>query len=129
MKRNIFYIFLIIGLFLALNFFIDITAPNVQAKCPEDYPETEVGFAERKIATDKWITDFRKRNPNGSLVEVAKARYEFYLENECNTTLQKLSEAEAEEAESEEEKIIRETIQEEINDQAIENLINALKDN
>lgn len=126
MKRNIPY-FLIIILFSSALYFYYGQTPNAQAKCPEDYPETEAGLAERKIATDEWIADFRKKNPNGSISEFAKLRYQFYLENDCSATLEKYFEMEPTETETEEEKIIRETIQEEINNQAMKNLINSLK--
>lgn len=130
MRRKIFYtaIALVVIGFCALLYFFNTQIPKILAKCPEDYPETEAGLAERKIAIDEWIADFRRRSPNGSISEFAKLRYQFYVDNDCSATLEKYFEMEATETETEEDKIIRETIQEEINNQAMKNLINSLKE-
>ena|SRR3989338_6430015 len=126
MKRNIFYIAIIISFFLALNFYFKVPEPQARQICPEDYSDNEAGYKERETATNKWITDFRNQNPNASTSDFARARYQFYMDNNCSATLEKYFEME--QTETEEEKIIRETIQEEMREQQMKNLIEALKD-
>lgn len=122
------YIFIFLLAIIAIFYFYYVQQPNAQAKCPEDYPETETDLAERKIATDKWIKNFYATNPDASLSDFSRARYNFYMDNDCSATLEKYFEMESTDTETEEEKIIRETIQEEINSQAMKNLINSLKE-
>ena len=101
---------------------------KILTKCPEDYPNTEAGIEAKEISVDEWIADFRKDNPNASLADFAKGRYRFYFENDCSAILEKYFEMEQNEAETIEEKILRETIQEEIYKQATKNLFQALKE-
>jgi hypothetical protein len=127
MKRNLVYIAIVIIFFLALNFYFKVPEPRALQTCPENYPNTDIGLETKTRATNEWITDFHKRNPNASISEFAKERYKFYADNNCSATLQKYSEMKQTETETEEEKIIRETIQEKIHTQAMENMINAIK--
>ena len=126
MRNKIIYILILFTFCVSLYFYYS-SKPTTHTKCPESYPETDTGFKEQKTDTDKWITDFKANNPNASLSELAKTRYTFYVENNCMTTIQKYSEMEEYEGETEQEKIMRITIQEEIQNQSMENLTNALK--
>ena len=103
-------------------------APVVSQKCPEDYADTVAGNAERVTAADQWSDNFHNQNPNASLADMAKARYEFYVKNNCDATLEKFYEMKAEKTDTPEMTIVRETMQEEIQDQQMKNLINALKE-
>lgn len=127
MKKNIIYIAIVLAFFLGVNFYFDLSEPKAIQKCPEDYPDTEAGLEEKRIATNAWITGFRNENPDGSISDFAKKRYQFYLENNCSVTLQTFYEMEANETETEEERIIRETIQEEMANSAIRNIMEESK--
>lgn len=127
MKRNIFYIAIAITFFLALNFYFKVPEPKARHICPEDFPETDAGFEEKRVALDGWINGFYDKNPNASLSEFSKARFKFYLENKCDRTLQRYYEAKEGKGDTEEMKMIRETINEEMRKQQMENLIEALK--
>lgn len=101
---------------------------KVVIQCPEDYSNTDIGLEDQKKAREYWTVNFSKDNPNASLTDFAKARARFYIDNNCNETLSSYYESEAKENETEEEKVIREAIQQEMRDQSMENLIEALKD-
>lgn len=125
-------VFIIIIFLIAVTLFYFYKNPTIKQanvqKCPEDYLETEAGLREQGAAVDEWVADFRKNNPNASLTDFAKGRYRFYMDNDCSATLEKYFEMEPAETETEEEKILRETIQEEIRIQAAKNLFQALKE-
>lgn len=93
--KNIFYICIIIGLFLTLYFFIDIPIPNKQAKCPDDYADTDSGFNEKMADMDKWTNQFYDNHPGATLSEWSKARYQFWMDNKCNEALKRYNEAKA----------------------------------
>ena|SRR3989344_8144623 len=127
MKRSLLYISIVIVI-SALLYFYDTQTPKALARCPEDYAETDAGFEDKGIALDKWINDFYDKYPNASLSDFARARYDFYIQNNCDKTLQRYYEAKEGKGDPEEMKIIRDTIQEEMHNQAMKNMINALKD-
>jgi len=53
--------------------------------CPNDFPTSE----ERVTTTIKWIDDFYNNNPNASVVELSKARVDFYIKHNCKEALQR----------------------------------------
>lgn len=129
-KNKVFILIFLLAIFIAIFYFYKTPKPQ-QAniyKCPEDYPNTDTGFKEKNIAIDEWFANFHNQNPNASLEDIARARYQFYADNNCSATLEKYFEMEPTETETEEEKILRETIQEEIHKQAAKNLFQALKE-
>lgn len=128
-KTKAYIVLLVVVAITLFYFYKNPTVKQVNAqKCPEDYPETDAGFEEKNIAVDEWFANFRNQNPNASLIDIARARYQFYMDNNCSATLEKYFEMEQTETETEEEKILRETIQEEIHKQAAKNLFQALKE-
>lgn len=129
MVLTILSVFFISFIFITTTLIRGKNLKEISLKCPEEYPETDKGSMEKKADTDKWVSDFYNRNPKASLSELAKARYIFYVENDCVETIQKYSEMEAYEGETEQERILRETIQEEIQSTSIENLARALENN
>lgn len=129
---NIFAIIFVVVFIFGIVYFIKIYNPKetqkIYAICPEDYPDTDEGFEAKTTAMEKWINDFFDNNQGASLSEMAKARYQFYMENNCSDTLERYFEAKEGKADPEEMKIIRDTIQEEIKNQAKKNLFQALKE-
>ncbi len=122
-----FYIPIFIIAVFAVAYFYFRTSEQISSICPEDYPDTDVGLEAKTNAMDKWLNDFYDKNPGASLSEMAKARYQFYMDNNCFATLERYFEAKEGKADPAEMKIIRDTIKEEIDDQAMKNLIDALK--
>jgi hypothetical protein len=106
MKKNIFYICIIIGLFLALYFFIDIPIPNKQAKCPDDYKTSE----EQMTALNEWTNNFYDDHPGASLGDWNRARYQFWVDNRCTEALKRYNEAKSGKADPETMNFIKETI-------------------
>jgi len=124
------YIFIAILIILLgfVLYFSKTSKPNIiTIKCPEDYPNTDAGFEAKKVATDDWVASFRKNNPNASLDDFAKARARFYIDNNCNTTLENYYESTDSESDTEEEKVMRAIIKEEIDKEGMKNLIDGLK--
>jgi len=125
MKNKIPYILIALA-FCTFLYFYSTSPPKILAKCPEDYPDTDVGFKAKTTAMDDWLNDFYDKNPGASLSEMAKARYQFYMDNNCSDTLERYFEAKEGKADPAEMKIIRDTIQQEIKNQAEKNLMNEL---
>lgn len=127
MKKNIFYICIVLTSGILLYFY-NTQTPRAVAICPENYSDTDMGIIIRERVMNEWIDDFRKDNPNASSADLIKARAQFYIENNCNKTLNRYYELEAKENETVEDRMVREIIQEELRVHAMENLINALKE-
>jgi hypothetical protein len=106
MKRNLFYICIIIGLFLALYFFIDIPIPDKRAKCPDDYTTSE----EQMTAMNDWTNNFYDTNPSATLSDWSKARYQFWVDNKCTKAIERYNEAKSGKADPETMNFIKETI-------------------
>lgn len=70
-------------------------APNKLSKCPDAYPDTDVGFNEKMADMNKWTNDFYDNHPGATLGDWNKARYQFWIDNNCTEALKRYNEAKA----------------------------------
>ena len=104
-------LFVFIILFSSIFFIQNRTEP----KCPEDFPDTDKGSANRVASMNRWTNSFYDVHPGATLGGWAKSRLEFYKENNCTISLQRYNDAKAGKADPETMKMIKATIKEEIN--------------
>ncbi|MFZ3011881.1 MAG: hypothetical protein WA060_02710 [Minisyncoccia bacterium] len=82
MKRNIFYIAIVIIFFLALNFYLKISTQSTHIKCPEEYTEDDIGTAEYREALSNWTSEFFK-TPQATMSDWAMAKMKRWEDNNC----------------------------------------------
>lgn len=92
MKKKILYISILIILITLGVIFVAAKRGtlNTHQKCPDYYDRTtESGMAEYKTATDKFTNDFFDTHPGATLSDWSKARYQFWVNNDCVAALQR----------------------------------------
>lgn len=115
MKRKTPYIFVVTFIALgAVLYFFYGPAPNGRAKCPDDYPNTDTGSAEYLKDFDEWTNNFYDKNPNATLPDWSRARYQFWIDNNCAEALKRYNEAKSVEADPKVIEMIENTIQDKI---------------
>lgn len=96
MRRKILYILIpIILITLTFLYFHYGPAPNKLAKCPDDYPDTDIGSKEYLADFDKWTNNFYDTHPGATLGDWNKARYQFWIDNKCTKAIERYNEAKA----------------------------------
>lgn len=88
MKRNIFYIGIIITFGAVLYFYNP--ASNKYTKCPDDYADTDAGTAEYRNALIDWTSEYLKANPKATMSDWSKAKLDLWRENNCGEALERL---------------------------------------
>lgn len=93
MKRKIPYILLIIAV-ASITFYLFYTkALQIHAKCPDEYPNTAAGSQEYIADTNKWTNDFFDSRPGATLSDWSKARYQFWVDNNCQEAIKRYNDA------------------------------------
>ncbi|MFA6076563.1 MAG: hypothetical protein WC735_00635 [Candidatus Paceibacterota bacterium] len=111
MKRNSLYISLAIVICVSLYFF-NTQIQKTLAKCPDDYATSE----EQLTAMNSWTNNFYDTHPGATLSDWSKARYQFWIDNKCIKAIERYNEAKSGNADSETIKLIKDTIQETVNE-------------
>jgi hypothetical protein len=94
MKKNILYLSILFVVFAILYFVVGpITKPVTLEKCEDDYADTDVGSAEYLADFDKWTNDFYDNNPGATLTDWSKARYDYWVKNNCQVAIARYNEA------------------------------------
>lgn len=94
MKRKIIYICIFVTPVILGSIFYFYKSPiSEQARCPDDYGTDDAGSAEYLAATDKWTNEFYDTHPGATLSDWAKARYQFWVDNNCTLALQRYEQA------------------------------------
>lgn len=112
MRRKIFYI-LIVVIFITFSiilYFLYGPAPNTLSKCPDDYPDTDTGQAEKMADMDKWTNQFYNTHPNATLSDWSNERYKYWIANNCKEALERYKEAKDGNANPTKMELIKETI-------------------
>lgn len=109
MRRNTFFILIAIVIFTIIYFLYE-PAPNTLSKCPDYYPDTDIGQAEKMADMDKWTNNFYDTHPNATLSDWSKARYEYWIANNCKEALERYKEAKDGNADPTKINLIKETI-------------------
>jgi hypothetical protein len=115
MKKNLIYILIatiLIFLGVILYFHYNI---NTRLKCPDEYANTDKGSNEYQNDLDKWTNQFYKTYPSATLSDWNKARYQFWVDNNCKEALRRYKEAKDGNADPNKMKLIEDTMQEIIN--------------
>lgn len=115
MKNNLIYISIaIIFIFLCatLYFYNNL---NTHQKCPDEYSNTDKGSMEYQKDFDKWTNQFYDTHPDATLSELSKARYQYWIDNDCKEALERYKEAKDGNADHTKMNLIEDTIQETIN--------------
>jgi hypothetical protein len=110
MKKKLFYILIpiiLISICAILYFYNRI---NTYQKCPEDYADTDTGLAEKIADMDKWTNNFYDSNPKAMLSDWSKARYEYWINNNCKEALERYEEVKDGNADPTKMNLIKETI-------------------
>lgn len=112
MRRKILYILIAIIFitFSIIIYFIYGPAPNISSRCPDDYPDTDVGLAEKMADMDRWTNSFYNTHPNATLSDWSKARYQYWIDNDCKEALERYKEVKDGNADPTEMELIKETI-------------------
>ena len=112
MRRKILYI-LIAVIFITLSiiiYFLYRPAPNTSLRCPDNYPDTDAGLAEKIADMDRWTNNFYGTHPNATLSDWNKARYQFWVDNNCEKALERYKEVKDGNADPTKMNLIKETI-------------------
>lgn len=118
MKKKMIYILILIAL-IALGVILVAAKRgtlDTHQKCPDDYDKTtDAGMAEYKTDMDKWTNDFFDSHPGSTLDDWSKARYQFWIDNDCKEALRRYKETKDGNADPTKMNLIEDTIQETIN--------------
>lgn len=112
MRRKILYI-LIVVIFITFSiiiYFLYGPTSNTLSKCPDSYPDTDTGLAEKMDDMDKWTNNFYDTHPNATLSDWSKARYEYWIANNCKEALERYKEVKDGNADHTKINLIKETI-------------------
>lgn len=112
MKKKVLFI-LIVVIFITFSiilYFLYGPAPNTLSKCPDDYSDTDTGLAEKTADMDKWTNNFYNTHPNATLSDWNKARYQFWVDNNCKEALERYKQAKDGNADLIKMNLIKETI-------------------
>lgn len=93
MKTKLPYILIAIILISLGAIFYFYKNLNTHQKCPDDYADTDTGLAEKMADMDKWTNNFYDTHPNATLSDWSKARYEYWIANNCKEALERYKEA------------------------------------
>lgn len=63
------------------------------SKCPDDYADTDEGSAKYIADTNQWTNNFYDAHPAATLADWSAARYQFWVDNNCRTALERYDEA------------------------------------
>ena len=95
---------------VGIYFLASYNSPNT-FKCPDDYATNE----EQIVAFDKWTNDFYDANPEATITDWSKARHQFWVDNNCTTSLERYQSAQDGTADPATMKMIDDALQEAIN--------------
>lgn len=99
---------MVLSIFLFLGSYLRTDVP----KCPEDFANDDAGYAEQMIAFEKWTNDFYDSHPGATLSDWNQARLQFYVDNDCTTTLERYKDMKEGRGDPVRQKIIRDALQE-----------------
>ena len=91
MKRNIFFISIVIILFV-VSYFYRSPAPKLAStnfKCPENYSEDDIGTEEYKDALIKWTSAFFETHPKATSSDWSMAKYQLWVDNSCTVAIER----------------------------------------
>lgn len=108
-QKTIKYLIPVILIILILYFLYGPT-PNVSSRCPDSYPDTDIGLAEKMADMDKWTNKFYDTHPKATLSDWSKARYEYLVANNCKEALERYKESKDGNADPTKMNLIKETI-------------------
>lgn len=115
-KIKIPYICGLIFIILCTVFYL-YTSKNkpIHQQCPDEYADTDAGSAQYLADFDKWTNDFYGTYPGATLSDWSNARYKFWVDNNCTSSIQSYNEAKDGKADPVIMNKIKDSIQESIN--------------
>lgn len=75
------FLTIIIGVIFVIHRTPTITGGG--QKCPDDFADDDAGSAEYLAAINQWTNDFYDTHPGATLSEWSRARYQFWVDNDC----------------------------------------------
>lgn len=87
MLKKILSGFIFLLFLVSLFAFWTFESSDQSPKCPEDFPDTNAGSESLITATDKWTNDYYDKNPAADLGDWTKARYNYWVENDCHEAI------------------------------------------
>lgn len=95
MKKAILFIIIFLGIITTAYFSSKPTQTQntTLQKCPDEYANTDRGSAEYLKDFDLWTNDFYDNNPEATLADWSKARYNYWVENDCQAAIARYNEA------------------------------------
>jgi len=93
-KNNLHISILLIFIIICTIFYLYTSKDRpIHQKCPDEYGTDDAGSAEYLADFDKWTNSFYDKHPGASLSEWSKARYQFWIDNDCIKAIQSYKEA------------------------------------
>lgn len=111
-KKTVYIIIIIVLVFISTILYFHYNL-NTHQKCPDEYANKDSNEYQKDL--DKWTNQFYDTHPSATLSDWNKARYQFWVDNDCKEALQRYKEAKDGNADPNKMKIIEDTIQETIN--------------
>ena len=87
------FLIVIVIIVCTILYFYYGPAPNKLSMCPDDYADTDAGLNEKMADMNKWTNDFYDNHPGATLGDWNKARYQFWMDNNCVKALERYNEA------------------------------------
>ncbi len=78
----------IVGLYFTLPFL-----HSKNNKCPNDYSNDDAGYNQQMADIDAWTNNFYDTHPNASLSDWSKARYQYWIDNNCTEAIERYNQA------------------------------------
>lgn len=83
---------------------------NTYQKCPDEYGDDDASFTQKMVDFDNWTKEFYETNPDASLSDLSRARYDFYVKNNCTSSIKRYEDAVAGKGDPETIKLIDDAI-------------------
>jgi hypothetical protein len=94
MKRKTIYLFtFIISVFVFIYISRISEHKQVHQKCPNEYGIDTTGSTQYQEDFDLWTNNFYDTHPGATLGDWNKARYQFWVDNDCTEAIQRYYEA------------------------------------
>jgi hypothetical protein len=95
MKKKILYITILLVIFYILYFLVGTITkrPVTLLKCPDDYGTDDAGSTAYLADFDSWTNSFYDQNNGATLTDWSKARYDYWVDNNCQAAIARYNEA------------------------------------
>jgi hypothetical protein len=92
-RKTIYSCGLTLLIFCAVFYIYTNRTKQIHQKCPDDYGIDATSSAQYQEDFDRWTNSFYDTHPGATLGEWNRARYQFWVDNDCTEAIRRYYEA------------------------------------